>query len=333
IADYSSIGPRIGENETSIADLKPDIVAPGTNIYAPQHNTANVYVSMSGTSMATPIVSGIVSMMLEANHFLSTDQVKDILRQAAERRGDPYDETLDPVYNEQYGWGMVDAYAAVSMAENTTEPDLSLTVLDVGKTNVSLAWGEYGGTGFERYNISISKEDDGSDETIIEMEEKDNTSITMESLEPDTTYRVTLEMVTWWGSLTSSLTFVTNQSWTGENMPPVALIEDISPDDVTIGDEVYFFGSGIDPDGTVEAYSWRSSIDSHLSTEKEFTTSDLSAGSHTIFFKVQDDRGEWSEEDEGQLTVRTPDGEVPEDEPPSIVITSPEDGEEVGISG
>jgi hypothetical protein len=59
---------------------------------------------------------------------------------------------------------------------------------------------------------------------------------------------------------------------------------------------VTFTGHGIDPDGTVGAYSWRSSRDGDLSTAPSFSTSSLSPGTHTIWFKVQDDDGVWSNE-------------------------------------
>jgi hypothetical protein len=55
-------------------------------------------------------------------------------------------------------------------------------------------------------------------------------------------------------------------------------------------------GHGIDPDGTVGAYSWQSSLDGDLSTAASFQTSSLSPGTHTIWFKVQDDSGEWSKQ-------------------------------------
>jgi hypothetical protein len=59
---------------------------------------------------------------------------------------------------------------------------------------------------------------------------------------------------------------------------------------------VTFTGHGIDPDGTVGAYSWQSSLDGELSTSASFETSSLSQGTHTVWFKVQDDSGEWSKQ-------------------------------------
>jgi hypothetical protein len=55
----------------------------------------------------------------------------------------------------------------------------------------------------------------------------------------------------------------------------------------------------------VEAYNWSSSIDGPLSTSAAFTkpASELSVGTHTIYFKVQDNDGAWSTEDTEDLTI------------------------------
>ncbi len=80
------------------------------------------------------------------------------------------------------------------------------------------------------------------------------------------------------------------------NQPPTAYIDLVSPTTVAPGGTVTFTGHGIDPDGSIVAYSWRSSIDGTLSTEASFKTSSLSQGTHTIWFRVQDDKGNWSKE-------------------------------------
>jgi len=80
------------------------------------------------------------------------------------------------------------------------------------------------------------------------------------------------------------------------NEPPTAYIDLVSPTSVAPGETVTFTGHGIDPDGSIAAYSWRSSLDGDLSTSASFKTSSLSQGTHTIWFKVQDDKGEWSKQ-------------------------------------
>jgi hypothetical protein len=82
----------------------------------------------------------------------------------------------------------------------------------------------------------------------------------------------------------------------GPNQPPTAYIDSVAPTNVAPGETVTFTGHGIDPDGTVGAYSWRSSRDGDLSTAASFSNSSLSPGTHTIWFKVQDNDGTWSNE-------------------------------------
>jgi len=80
------------------------------------------------------------------------------------------------------------------------------------------------------------------------------------------------------------------------NQLPTAYIDSISPTKVPPGETVVFKGYGTDPDGEVVAYQWRSNVNGEISTSATFETSSLSQGAHTIHFKVQDNRGDWSEE-------------------------------------
>ncbi|MCX6009510.1 MAG: hypothetical protein NTW48_05690 [Chloroflexi bacterium] len=80
------------------------------------------------------------------------------------------------------------------------------------------------------------------------------------------------------------------------NQRPTAYIDLVSPANVAPGETVTLTGHGIDPDGSIGAYSWQSSLDGDLSTSASFKTSSLSQGTHTIWFKVQDDKGEWSKQ-------------------------------------
>ncbi|MGB2841129.1 MAG: hypothetical protein WBC40_01410, partial [Halobacteriota archaeon] len=113
------------------------------------------------------------------------------------------------------------------------------------------------------------------------------------------------------------------------NQPPTAIIDSITPDPAEQGtDTVSFTGHGTDSDGSVVAYNWRSSIDGQLSTSASFTkpASDLSVGTHTIYFKVQDDDGAWSTEDTEDLTINLSltvdfDTGVPANPYPSIMGT------------
>lgn len=126
IADYSSRGPRKDNNDDDPYDeLKPDVVAPGTNIIQAEYDrigdgSGNGYGDRgSGTSYASPNVAGVVALMLEANPGLTPTQIKDIFHQTAEQRGAPeYPDYPYPhnKWNRSYGYGIVDAYEAVKAA-------------------------------------------------------------------------------------------------------------------------------------------------------------------------------------------------------------------------
>jgi hypothetical protein len=81
-------------------------------------------------------------------------------------------------------------------------------------------------------------------------------------------------------------------------------IDLVSPDLATAGTSVAFSGHGIDSLGhALSAYQWRSSIDGVLSSSASFSTSLLSAGTHTIYFKAQCSNGVWSPEASAVLVV------------------------------
>ncbi|MBI3885757.1 MAG: S8 family serine peptidase [Opitutae bacterium] len=76
------------------------------------------YTQISGTSMATPHIAGVVALMLDANPQLTPDQIKQILVTTA---------TAMPGYAEwEVGAGYVNAWAAVDKSFNLSAPYASL---------------------------------------------------------------------------------------------------------------------------------------------------------------------------------------------------------------
>jgi hypothetical protein len=126
----STWGPRVNDGDSNPYDeLKPDVVAPAVNIEFADHIKGpdgviipNAFTTGSGTSYATPQVSGVVALMLEANPLLvpsnSSHPIRKILHHTAEARGEPYDLNLSNKYNTHYGYGIVDAFEAVKMARD-----------------------------------------------------------------------------------------------------------------------------------------------------------------------------------------------------------------------
>ncbi len=94
--------------------IKPDFSAPGVNITSAVPGGG--YEAWDGTSMATPHVSGTVALILEAMGALDfsfpdlPETVYQILNESSVDLGDPGQDT-------RYGWGRIDAYQAVQIAE------------------------------------------------------------------------------------------------------------------------------------------------------------------------------------------------------------------------
>ena len=79
------------------------------------------------------------------------------------------------------------------------------------------------------------------------------------------------------------------------NALPNGTIEIIDPPTAKLGKRVIFGGNGTDSDGEIIAYQWISDIDGEIGNSEHFYTAYLSEGTHTISFRVQDDRRAWSE--------------------------------------
>ena len=73
------------------------------------------YDSKDGTSMATPIASGIVALMLQADPSLEPQEVKDILRNSSEARGSASEPSISDRWNDEWGFGLIDASCAIDM--------------------------------------------------------------------------------------------------------------------------------------------------------------------------------------------------------------------------
>ncbi|MDI6916392.1 MAG: CARDB domain-containing protein [Thermoplasmatales archaeon] len=130
-------------------------------------------------------------------------------------------------------------------------------------------------------------------------------------------------LITLWVSVGNCTDYATvNITVIAPNQPPTAFIDSISPNPAIFGQGVTFTGHGTDTDGDVVAYNWRSSIDGVLSTSVSFSISTLSLGEHTIYFKVMDDDGEWSDEATETLVINL-------NVPPTVNITYPEDNQTV----
>ena len=99
------------EGPSPYDEIKPDIAAPGEGIRSTMPGGG--YGGMSGTSMASPAVAGVVALLKSANAALDVDTTEEILMEMADSEAGT-DDSFPESPNHGYGHGIVDAYAAVS---------------------------------------------------------------------------------------------------------------------------------------------------------------------------------------------------------------------------
>lgn len=126
ISSFSSVGP------TRDGRQKPEIAAPGEAIVAAKSTDSStpagevdpdgVHVKQQGTSMATPMVAGIIALMLQVNPTLTSDSALSILQQTARQ-----DTFTGGVWNEGWGHGKVNAKAAVDAVRLLNQPTATAT--------------------------------------------------------------------------------------------------------------------------------------------------------------------------------------------------------------
>ena len=150
IASFSSKGP------TADGRTKPDITAPGNVIVSSVNSFDTDYTSssnevvtglsngskdwwfasMQGTSMASPMVTGILALWLEAYPNLTPDQAKTLLKDNAWT--DSYTGNISSNGNNTWGWGKVDAHFGLIdlLSKIPAKPIITPS------TNISLCEGE-----------------------------------------------------------------------------------------------------------------------------------------------------------------------------------------------
>ncbi|MGE8203349.1 S8 family serine peptidase [Heyndrickxia sp. NPDC080065] len=108
LASFSLQGP------SPYGEVKPDISAPGVNIRSSV--PGGVYEGgWNGTSMAGPHVSAVVALLRQVNASLTVDQIEEILMNTATPLTD---STFPNSPNNGYGYGLVNAFDAVSSIMN-----------------------------------------------------------------------------------------------------------------------------------------------------------------------------------------------------------------------
>jgi serine protease len=94
----------------------------GDGILQETHDGVNYtvfgYYFYQGTSMAAPHVSGVAALLVASGAATTPDQVREVLQFTAKDKGS---SGWDP----DYGWGIVDAYAALTHASASNTPPVA----------------------------------------------------------------------------------------------------------------------------------------------------------------------------------------------------------------
>ncbi|MCL2039585.1 MAG: S8 family peptidase [Bacteroidetes bacterium] len=126
IANFSSRGPLTN------GKIKPDITAPGIEVVSAKNNFFTGYdtyifdktsdnnhsfISIGGTSMSSPMVAGIVALMLEKKPDLTQKEAKEIIRITA--INDQWTGNAKDNKSPIWGWGKINAQAIMKYLEET----------------------------------------------------------------------------------------------------------------------------------------------------------------------------------------------------------------------
>jgi subtilisin family serine protease len=114
---------RLAHPNSGYGKLNVDLFAPGSDIYTTAPH--NQYDSRSGSSMSTPVVTGVAALLLSYFPSLSTKLVKDILLKSVFKPDQfvnkPGTKTAVPFRSLSVSGGIVNAYDAVKLAIKMTK--------------------------------------------------------------------------------------------------------------------------------------------------------------------------------------------------------------------
>ncbi|OSZ82119.1 hypothetical protein CAP35_02285 [Chitinophagaceae bacterium IBVUCB1] len=129
-----NIAPNSSRGPTADGRTKPEITAPGnaiassvnrfSTLYSPTYNSTVKSVThgsdtwyfgtMSGTSMACPVVTGILALWLQKYPSLTREQALDMMKKTAIT--DSYTGTIPATGSNTWGWGKINAFMGMTLS-------------------------------------------------------------------------------------------------------------------------------------------------------------------------------------------------------------------------
>ncbi|MFQ5552989.1 MAG: S8 family serine peptidase [Thermoplasmata archaeon] len=236
--------PASGWGPTGDGRRKPDLVAPGTGISSTSNHwdTGPPFVTMTGTSMATPHVAGAISLLLG---FLGEPAFpalhKALLLNTADDQG-------PPGFDVKFGWGYVNLTRAFGQRNHNVVANLSgerpyrLYTVGMGEGDrATLAWQRHvfvGGLGSTDFFADLDLEA-YLEETHELLGSSNSTAENVEQVAPGGPHRPVVLKVAAGGPLDTEEKFAlaTSQSLS-EARPPTLEVDVSLPCAVVMGDEV-----------------------------------------------------------------------------------------------
>ena len=130
------ISTLCNDSENEFGLIRPDVCAPGVDIISCAHNSNDSFVSMSGTSMATPCVAGTIALMLEKNPDLTPAQICEALEMSAVKLTDKKDNKT--------GNGRIDAVAIFDFLDEEQEEECiapgNITAMAIDNYSIEVSW-------------------------------------------------------------------------------------------------------------------------------------------------------------------------------------------------
>jgi Ca2+-binding RTX toxin-like protein/subtilisin-like proprotein convertase family protein len=192
-------------------------------------NRTNDFAVVSGTSFAAPIVSGVVAMMLQANPDLGYRDVQEILALSSQKI-DPASSSWATngatnwngggnLVSHDFGFGLVDAHAAVRLAETWTSQSTAANEQVINATAIIGSDNALSQSGASQYVATVSGDHQHFSidwvELDVTLKNAHNGDLRIELISPDGTDSVLLDHPGGGTNASSNLhfTFSTNHNW------------------------------------------------------------------------------------------------------------------------
>ncbi len=242
LTQFTSPGP------TRDGRVKPDIIAPGANIYSARSRNASFasseivpsndnYVIMSGTSMATPHITGIAALVWESNPALTGAQLRERLRMSATAVGS--------VPNNLWGYGKANALKAIT---STVASIIAPPMVETGSPvalDSSNSSGSFGAP--VAFGWSLSTRPAGSSATLS------GTTATA-SFTPDKPGDYSVTLAASQSSPVGVAPAIVTTTIHANRIPTLPLIT--GPASSSTNDPAAFSASSVDPDGFPLSWNW-----------------------------------------------------------------------------